>query len=203
MEGGEFLIQALSQVSIPVPDIVYVDDAISVTGSFEALQAKADVMSAFAMVINIELSLKKLRTFAVQWGNDGRPEHKNLTVHVRQKACGWSPVDVPLLGDGEFTHLGVTYNMDLRNSTLFKKAEATIEKLGTRVVLSRMSPDTKRMVFESCIFMKVAYYAKFSPWDLAEFRRLDQRVSRFYRLISRNRATFPTALLYLPTKEGG
>ena len=70
-------------MSSSVPDIAYVDDAISITGSYNALQAKADIMSAFAMAINIELSLKKLRTFAVVWGNAGRPDHASLLVHVR------------------------------------------------------------------------------------------------------------------------
>ena len=86
--------------------IAYVDDAVSVTGTFEALQAKADVMSAFACLVNIELSLKKLRTFAVQWGNPNRPEHAFLSVHVAKDAVAWAPVEVPLKGVGEFTHLG-------------------------------------------------------------------------------------------------
>jgi len=144
--GGEFFVQGLRQVSRAVPNIAYVDDAISITGSFQALQAKADIMSAFAMVINIELSLKKLRTFAVQWGNPSRPDYANLVVHVRSPAEGWSPIDVPLRGVGEFTHLGVGYNMNLANPELLKKAEDTIEELGTRVAISRMSSDVKKMV---------------------------------------------------------
>jgi len=195
--GGEFFVQGLRQVSRAVPNIAYVDDAISITGSFQALQAKADIMSAFAMVINIELSLKKLRTFAVQWGNPSRPDYANLVVHVRSPAEGWSPIDVPLRGVGEFTHLGVGYNMNLANPELLKKAEDTIEELGTRVAMSRMSSDVKKMVFETVIFMKIGYYAKFCPWTLAQYRDLDKKVARFYRVISRNRASSPTLLLYV------
>ena len=88
--SGPFHTQDLSQVTGVVPDIAYVDDAVSVTGTFAALQEKADVMFAFACLVNIELSLKKLRTFAVQWGNAGRPEHDNLTVHVTCGECAWS-----------------------------------------------------------------------------------------------------------------
>ena len=131
----------MSQVTTAVPDIAYVDDAISITGTYAALQAKADVMSAFAMLINIELSLKKLRTFAVQWGNPFRPDHPNLVVHVRVAGDGWFPIDVPLRGVGEFTHLGVGYNMILSNPELFKKAMDTIEELGTRVAISHLSSD--------------------------------------------------------------
>ena len=203
VDGGDFYVQGLDQVSCAVPDIAYVDDAISITGTFKALQTKADIMSAFALVVNIELSLKKLRTFAVQWGNPHRPDHSHLKVHVRSATAFWVPTLVPLLGAGEFTHLGVTYNMNLSNPELFHKASNTIEELGTKVALSLMSPDTKKMVFETCIFMKVAYYAKFSSWSLAEFKKLDQKVSRFYRIISKNRMSFPSALLYLPVKEGG
>jgi hypothetical protein len=160
-------------------------------------------MSAFAMAINIELSLKKLRTFGVQWGNDGRPSHSDMIVHTRTSSSGWSPVAVPLLEFGDFTHLGVNYNMNLSNPELFKKASETIEDLGTKVVLSRMSPDSKKVVFESCIFMKVLYYAKFSAWSLDQYRLLDKKVSRFYRLISKNITPFPGDLLYFPVKEGG
>jgi hypothetical protein len=88
MSGGEFFIQNGEQVSSSVPEIAYVDDAISITGTHAALQAKADVMSAFAIVINIELSLAKLRTFAVQWGNDGRPSHSDMVVHTRTSLSG-------------------------------------------------------------------------------------------------------------------
>ena len=156
VQGGGFFVQDLAQVSSAVPDIAYVDDAISITGTFDALQEKADVMSAFALLINIELSLKKLRTFAVQWGNQFRPDHTHLTVHVRAEGCWWYPVEVKLLGMGEFTHLGVTYDMNLANPGLFKKALDQIDELGTKVAISLLSPDSKQMVFETCIFMKVA-----------------------------------------------
>ena len=176
VRGGEFFVQDLAQVSTAVPDIAYVDDAISITGTFDALQEKADVMSAFALAINIELSLKKLRTFAVQWGNHFRPDHTHLTVHVRADGCWWSPVEVKLLGIGEFTHLGVTYDMNLSNPGLFNKALDQIDELGTKVAISHLSPDSKQMVFETCIYMKAAYYAKFSPWTLKNYRELDARV---------------------------
>ena len=198
VQGGGFFVQDLAQVSSAVPDIAYVDDAISITGTFDALQEKADVMSAFALLINIELSLKKLRTFAVQWGNQFRPDHTHLTVHVRSEGSWWYPVEVKLLGMGEFTHLGVTYDMNLANPGLFQKALDQIDELGTKVAISQLSPDSKQMVFETCIFMKVAYYAKFSPWSLKNYRELDSRVSRHYRLISKNRAVFPGEVLYVP-----
>ena len=64
-----------------------------------------------------------------------------------------------LLGIGEFTHLGVAYNMNISNPELYQKALATIEELGTKVAISRLSPDSKQMVFEkktnSIYFKKV------------------------------------------------
>jgi len=101
VQGGGFHVQDLEQMSSAVPDVAYVDDEISITGSFDTLQVKADIMSAFAMVINIELSLKKLRTFAVYWGNPSRPAHEHLVVHVRADGVGWSPIPVKLLGIGD------------------------------------------------------------------------------------------------------
>jgi len=203
VDSDSFQVQDLSQTNSSVPDIAYVDDAVSVTGTFAALQAKADVMSAFACLVNIELSLKKLRTFAVQWGNGSRPDHEALTVHITVDGQPWVPVSVPLKGTGEFTYLGVCYNMNLANPELFDKAAATIDDLGMKVALCRLSPDAKKMVFETCIYMKVAYYAKFSPWTLSQYRALDDKVSKFYRMISKNRANIAGDLLYIPVKHGG
>jgi len=138
ISDGSFFVQSLDQVSTVVPDIAYVDDAVSVTGTFEALQKKADVMSAFASLINIELSLKKLRTFAVQWGNPNRPDHDQLVVHIATGSSGWSPIEVPLKSTGEFTHLGVAYNMNLCGPELYDRASAMIDDLGTKVAISRM-----------------------------------------------------------------
>jgi hypothetical protein len=160
-------------------------------------------MSAFACLVNIELSLKKLRTFAVQWGNGSRLDYAALTVHITVDNRPWVPVLVPLKGSGEFTHLGVCYNMNLANPELFDKAAATIDDLGMKVALCRLFPDVKKMVFETCIYMKVAYYAKFSPWTLSQYRALDDKVSKFYRMISKNRANIAGDLLYIPVKHGG
>ena len=108
-----------------------------------------------------------------------------------------------LLGIGEFTHLGVCYDMNLSNPGLFKKALDTIDELGTKVAISHLFPDSKKIVFETCIYMKVAYYAKFSAWTLSDYRLLDKKVSKYYRLISKNRQTIASSLLYIPTCHGG
>ena len=93
--------------------------------------------------------------------------------------------------------------MKLANPELFDKAVLTIEDLGMKVAISRMSPDTKKMVFETCIDMKVVYYAKFSPRSLKQFCELDDKVSKFYRMISKNMSNFAGDLLYIPVKDGG
>jgi len=203
VDHGAFFVQGPTSEAHHVPDIAYVDDAISVTGSFEAIQAKADIMSAFAVMVNIELSLKKLRTFGIHWGNATRIQHDTLTVHIDDGVSAWSPVKVPLLSAGEFTHLGVTYDMQLDNQVLFAKALDTIDTLGHKVVISKMNADTKKMIFETSIYMKINYYAKFCPWTLAQYRLLDSKVSKYYRLISRNMATYPSRVLYFPIEEGG
>jgi len=200
---GGFHVQGVDSVAFPVPDIAYVDDAISITGSFAAIQAKADIMSAFAVMINIELSLKKLRTFAIHWGNESSVPCAGLTVHVDDGCHPWTPVVVPMLNAGDFTHLGVTYDMHLGNDTLFAKAKETIDILGAKVIVSNMNPDTKRMIFETCIYMQFVYYSKFCAWSLTQYRELDSKVSKFYRIISRNMPAFPSKVLYFPTEEGG
>jgi hypothetical protein len=66
-----------------------------------------------------------------------------------------------------------------------------------------MNADTKKMIFETSIYMKINYYAKFCPWTLAQYRMIDSKVSKYYRLISRNMATYPSRVLYFPVEEGG
>jgi hypothetical protein len=93
--------------------------------------------------------------------------------------------------------------MHLDNQALFAKALETVDTLGHKVVISKMNADTKKMIFETSIYMKINYYAKFCPWTLAQYRMIDSKVSKYYRLISRNMMSYPSKVLYFPVEEGG
>ena len=81
IESG-FKTQDVNGQTKRVKDVAFADDLISVTGSMEKLQEKADVMAAWCLVSGVEIAVKKLRTFGKEWGikkGGGR------TVEILQK----------------------------------------------------------------------------------------------------------------------
>ena len=64
----EFKIQDLAGQSHPVETIAFADDVLSIESTMEALQAKANLISAWCIFTGIEISYTKLRTFGVHWG---------------------------------------------------------------------------------------------------------------------------------------
>ena len=50
---------------------------------------------------------------------------------------------------------------------------------------------------------RASYTAQFTDWSAAALPTLDTKFNQLYRRLSRNMATFPTRLLYLPATSGG
>ena len=73
------------------------DDLVSFAGTHEALQAKADIVSASCLLFGLELAVqKKLRCFHLKWCADNSvPDH--IIIHL----AGWRPHQVPLQNDTE------------------------------------------------------------------------------------------------------
>ncbi len=67
VENG-FKVQDNEGFTTIVKDVAFADDLVSVTGTLEELQAKADTISGWCLLTGIKIATKKLRTFGIQWG---------------------------------------------------------------------------------------------------------------------------------------
>ena len=64
---SEFKLQDLAGQSHPVETIAFADDVLSIESTMEALQNKANLISAWCIFTGIEISSTKLRTFGAHW----------------------------------------------------------------------------------------------------------------------------------------
>ena len=198
-KGGEFFTQDHLGVNRKTPDIAYADDIISLQGTMESLQDKADIISAFAILLNMELAIPKLRAFAIEWGNPHRVYNKSLTVH----SFGWTPIEVDVKSDGDLKHLGITWSMDLTNLSCFQHAQNIIKTWGNIVRKSRLSPASKIIALETSIYAKITYIAKFSPWTAEQLVLLDKKIEVLLRCIFRCSYGTPAKLFYIAKQNGG
>ena len=79
----------------------------SIAASREALQKKADIVSAFSLTFRIKINLTKLRTLLVQHGLETAVE-ENPTIIVHTE--GWAPNIISLKKDDNFKALGIKHS---------------------------------------------------------------------------------------------
>ena len=68
-----------------VRDVAFADDLISVAGTLEGLQRKADIMSAWCGISGVEIHITKLRTFGKEWGVKKGEEKKQMRIILKDK----------------------------------------------------------------------------------------------------------------------
>ena len=107
-------------------DTAAADDLLSACGTLQALQHKADIVSAFCIIFGLDIATTKLRTFHLQWGNgnlnlapsDDTHQHSpdTLLVHTGR----WIPQSVQLASTGVMKHLGVHWDMRYEGATIYQ-----------------------------------------------------------------------------------
>ena len=121
-------------------DVCYADDLVSAVASLMELQAKADVVSAWCIIMGVKISHAKFRTFGMDWGTKKKVEGK-LIIHTE----GWTEVLVDVKSDGVLTHLGMVWNTDMKNKELWNGIAAKIEDLGWRIARTWVRAGDKLM----------------------------------------------------------
>ena len=110
------------------------------------LHAKADVVSAWCLIMGVKISHAKFRTFGMDWGTKKKVEGK-LIIHTE----GWTEVLVDVRSDGVLTHLGMIWNTDMNNKELWNGIVEKVQDMGWRI--SRTCARTWRRLW---------------PWPVAE-----------------------------------
>jgi exonuclease III len=199
VQGGGLMTRDRNGVCRVAEEVAYADDLVSIQGTAEALQRKADVTSGFCITCGLQLATQKFRAFAINWGNEWHEQARFITIHSH----GWVPVQVPLSSDGFLKYLGRNLDMHLSGGD----AEVSITKYCANALAyvskRRSSVETKMLAIKLCIIPKVIYALKFMAWPLVTFTKLERKFSQCFRTITKNLLTFPTALLYISVEHGG
>ena len=155
-------------------DISYADDQ---TWS----QRKADILSAFTVLFDMELSPAKLRLAVFGPCPPDMGPTPGLVIHVNL----WAPTHVPLRTSGIIRMLGVTFD-----TTSPERACTTLcaqRRLDSAVIAASVSSLTR-----------ASYTAQFSPWVAQELAELDVPLNQLFRRLSGNMRTFPPTYYISP-----
>ncbi len=106
------------------PDVCYADDLISAVTSLMDLQAKADIVSGWCLIMGVKISHAKFRTFGMDWGTSRKLNGK-LIIHTE----GWTEILVDIRSEGVLTHLGMVWSTYLKNKELWTKMVNRVEDL--------------------------------------------------------------------------
>ena len=172
--------------------IGFVDDLLCSSSSAAGMQAIASLVSAFCILFNLTLNSTKFRAYALNWGNPANSLDDSMTIFTE----GWKPMQVPLQHDGTMTHLGVTWDMSLDNVIMYEDIITKLEAALNNIEKSKASLEIKITAINVTLMAKLIYQAKFSLWSLEQYERIDKMFTTTYKNISKQRTTFPTALLY-------
>jgi hypothetical protein len=151
---SDFRVQDIACQVAVCSDVAYADDLVSIVATPEKLQAKADVMSAWCLLSNVNMNVGKLRTFGILWGVDKGSCQK---LAINGDGEGWSKVLVDINHDGIMTHLGVVWNMDANNDKQFEMLKETLETLGARILRHRGRVGDKLLELEYCLRSNIVY----------------------------------------------
>ena len=189
---GNFLVADADGFLIPMPEICFADDLLSVKARLEALQRSADIVSAFCIIFDLKLSMEKFRAFMVIWGNDKRELPDELIIHTK----GWVPMVMKLELSGSFKHLGVTSDVDASSSTQHAMHLALLKKSLGVIKVKRLSDEAKWVGISKSLYAKIAYSAKFESVSLNKLEELDVPIQIFLRSQAKMLPGFPNTLLF-------
>ena len=196
--GEDFLAPGTLGTPYAVGDMGYADDLVSTSRSLHGLQRQADIISAFALCFNMEISVGKLRLAVFGRRHQQLSAPEVLTIYGGQ----WTPQMVPVKDTGTIKMLGMTFDIHGPQHT---QAQATILRIGraSAILGAQRAVDNAVLTATVSSLTRASYTAQFTDWTAAALPALDTKFNQLYRRLSGNMPTFPTRLLYLPASSGG
>jgi hypothetical protein len=199
---GRFYTQARDMSMDWVGESSFADDLFSYAGTREHLQDKADIVSAFAVICGMTLSVEKFRGVAIHWGNakkQGITDGEEIIIH----GVGWTESKVGLQNDGEIKYLGVTWDMHLSGAQEKGRMLDDIREAIQRLVTKNASTACKWLALRKSVYEKFLYRLRFLCWTLEEYEEIDKVIARGIRGMAKLPASFPTHLIYASREVGG
>ena len=195
--SSSFFTTGFNGVISEAGDTAYADDLMTLHALLSGLQRKADIYSALAIFLNLEIELKKLRLGVLL-----HPDHlppPTLVVHLR----GWVPHEKEFSTEGFVKYLGAKLSLDLHSSDELEGLRSFLSETAARLAGKSGSAGLHSSYIRGAPLMKVMYAGAFASLTLQEARSLDQPLGKHLKDIGHLAASFPSVLLYAPTELGG
>ena len=147
--------QSMDGNCVRMTDTAYADDLITCSSTEEGLQVKADVVSAFSIVMKVSIAIHKLRSFSSLPQQEHLPV---LTVHTDS----WTPRSTPLQNNVDIEYLGVVFHIspnlqDPLYGVVFQKMYDKISAFLSTIGRKRVHPNAKICAASISILSKLAY----------------------------------------------
>jgi len=182
-----------------VKETAYADDLLSYANSTQELQRKADIVSAFCLVMGLQISTSKLRRFVLVHSGLEAGGNNCTTIHHND----WISEEIPVQQDGSLVYLGGMRDLDGSTKQALEEMEDIALKHCAEVQICAASAQTKVGIVDISTYGKLRYQGKLIEPTLIELRRLDKVFHKFHARATKQMASFPYDLLYLSPKYGG
>ena len=197
---NNFFIRATEGNIVAQPDLAYADDLISISATPEALQHKADIVSAFALTFHLQLAVPKFRTAICHWDRIRQfQDTPGISIH----GTHWLPTLVPFTDDLVLRYLGSTQNLDNSGTFEANKILDMIKRLTTRLRHKGGTAEMHVMATNAVIHSRAAYAGSFGGWSLNTYRQWDTLIAGYLKLKLHLPLSIANDILYAPLASGG
>ena len=200
--GSLFTAPGPSGAPYTVGDIGYADDLVSTASTLEGLQRQADIVSAFALCFDMEISVSKLRLARFGGPPSDPVPAQTATEALIIHGAAWSPHRVDVRRAGTIKMLGMTFDITGPQCTQAKATKIRLAR-ASAIMCAQRSVDNAVLTASVSSLTRASYTAQFTPWSAGDLTDMDTALNRLFRRASHNMPTFPTRLLYLPASLGG
>jgi hypothetical protein len=187
---GDFVLEQSSGEQYIAPDLSYADDLITLSSTREAIQVKAEVVSAMAICLGLDIAVTKFRTCAMVPGKSPPP----LQVYTK----GWVRQEVPFQTDGFIKYLGSKQDLDGTSSADMKAILEYLQDTARRLSTNLAASALHRTYIHGAVIPKVAYAGMFITGSLKKIMKLDGPMTGLIKRKNNLAASWPTELLYHP-----
>jgi hypothetical protein len=181
--------------------ILYADDSKSEAYTDELLQKKAELFSAFCIVLGLQLSHGKIRRL---FQNFLPNKHKTRATHMTVYTVGWEAHAVPIQSTGSSIFLDAIIDMDNSGADTFQWLNDTA-KLACNTIRSKpgFSGASKVAVLSTSTINGMVYKAAASVLSHSQLNDIDSILDNVLITSTQNMHSVPRKLIHIDRKHGG
>jgi len=152
--------------------ISYADDLLQLTSSIVSMQTQADTVSAFCAVFGIRININKLKFILVQWGKE---KAQSDDRHISLCKLREEKVQVPVVTEGTFEHVGITHDISQDTTTQFRITKDKLRNSCATILAKRQYRTGDRILAINMVIVpQVLYPARNIGWSKNQILQLEK-----------------------------